>query len=86
MVYMKSSVRELRWLRNLSTCFLSRKSPIPSSTKCLYEGVGKIRQGLKGSSFCFCYYGKWEAHVSYTVLKVEVSVEFEVEIVKAEVD
>ena len=35
MVYCRSTVRELRKLRNLSACDLSRKFPIPSSTKCL---------------------------------------------------
>ena len=35
MVYCRSSVRELRKLRNPSACDLSRKSPIPSSAKCL---------------------------------------------------
>ena len=35
MVYCRSSVREFRYLRNPSACDLSRKSPIPSSTKCL---------------------------------------------------
>ena len=35
MVFCRSLVRELRKLKNSSACDLSRKSPIPSSTKCL---------------------------------------------------
>ena len=41
-VYCRSSVRKLRKLMNPSACDLSRKSPIPSSTKCLHVLGGSL--------------------------------------------
>ena len=77
---MRSSVRELRRLRNQSTGFLSRKSPNPSSTQYLLVLQGDQNRS-SGQRLC---YEKLGALSSSTVLGVEVSVEFEIQIFKAE--
>ena len=73
-VYCRSSVRKLRKLMNPSACDLSRKSPIPSSTKCLHVLGGSLymvravfsKIGLY--SYLCLFYHKSGSHCASNVL------------------